>query len=136
MLQLIIIQEKYYLKKLNKLKFEIVSKEEEFDYIIMNNRAFWDEENKGFYYYDQNSEDLIVRAKEVYDGAIPVNLVSERVTSLSDGEIFGYITWGGRPGLAAAAREKESTAIMPQFGYLLTEEQRWHLVQYIRDQSR
>ena len=73
---------------------------------------------------------------KVYDGAIPVNLVSERVTSLSDGEIFGYITWGGRPGLAAAAREKESTAIMPQFGYLLTEEQRWHLVQYIRDQSR
>ncbi|GIS64355.1 MAG: hypothetical protein CM1200mP3_06030 [Chloroflexota bacterium] len=73
---------------------------------------------------------------KVYDGAIPVNLVSERVTSLSDGEIFGYITWGGRPGLAAAARGKESTAIMPQFGYLLTEEQRWHLVQYIREQSR
>jgi len=73
---------------------------------------------------------------KAYDGAVPVNLVSERVTSLSDGEIFGYITWGGRPGLAAAARGKESTAIMPQFGYLLTEEQRWHLVQYIRAQSR
>ena len=73
---------------------------------------------------------------KVYDGAVPVNLLSERVTSLSDGEIFGYITWGGRPGLAAAARGKESTAIMPQFGYLLTEEQRWHLVQYIREQSR
>ena len=38
------------------------------DYQIEN---FWDEENKGFYYYDKNSEKLIVRAKEVYDGAIP-----------------------------------------------------------------
>ncbi len=73
---------------------------------------------------------------KVYGGAVPVNLISERVTSLSDGEIFGYITWGGRPGLAAASRGKESTAIMPQFGYLLTEEQRWHLVQDLRDQSK
>ena len=32
---------------------------------------FWDEENKGFYFYDINSEGLIVRPKEIYDGAIP-----------------------------------------------------------------
>ena len=32
---------------------------------------FWDEENKGFYFYDVNSEGLIVRPKEIYDGAIP-----------------------------------------------------------------
>jgi len=32
---------------------------------------FWDEKNKGFYFYDINSENLIVRPKEVYDGAIP-----------------------------------------------------------------
>jgi len=67
-----------------------------------------------------------------YDGAEPVNLNSDRVRELSDGEIFGYITWGGRPGLAAAAREKSSSAIMPQFGKMLTEEERWHLVQYLR----
>ncbi len=67
-----------------------------------------------------------------YDGAEPVNLNSDRVRELSDGEIFGYITWGGRPGLAAAAREKSSSAIMPQFGKMLTEEDRWHLVQYLR----
>ena len=73
---------------------------------------------------------------KAYSGAAPVNLISERVDDLSDGEIFGYITWGGRPGLAAAGRGKESTAIMPQFGYLLTEEQRWQLVQYIRDQNK
>lgn len=38
------------------------------DYQIEN---FWDEEKKGFYFYDKNAEDLIVRPKEVYDGAIP-----------------------------------------------------------------
>ena len=67
-----------------------------------------------------------------YDGAEPVNLNSDRVRELSDGEIFGYITWGGRPGLAAAARGKSSSAIMPEFGKMLTEQERWHLVQYLR----
>ena len=38
------------------------------DYQIKN---FWDEDNKGFYFYDINSEGLIVRPKEIYDGAIP-----------------------------------------------------------------
>lgn len=69
----------------------------------------------------------------VYEGAAPVNLLSERVTSLTDGEIFGYISWGGRPGLAAAARGKSSSAIMPQFSKLLTEEERWQLVSYLRE---
>ena len=71
----------------------------------------------------------------VYDGAAPVNLVSERVTDLSDGEIFGYISWGGRPGIAAAARGKRSSAIMPQFSKLLTEEERWQLVAYLRQMA-
>ena len=71
----------------------------------------------------------------VYDGAAPVNLVSERVTTLTDGEIFGYISWGGRPGLAAAARGKRSSAIMPQFAKLLSEEERWQLVSYLRQMA-
>ena len=71
----------------------------------------------------------------VYDGAAPVNLVSERVTTLTDGEIFGYISWGGRPGVAAAARGKRSSAIMPQFAKLLTEEERWQLVSYLRQMA-
>jgi uncharacterized protein len=32
---------------------------------------FWDEKNSGFYLYAQDSEQLIYRPKEVYDGAIP-----------------------------------------------------------------
>lgn len=32
---------------------------------------FWDEEQSGFYYYGTDSETLLLRPKEVYDGAIP-----------------------------------------------------------------
>ena len=73
-------------------------------------------------------------SKALNKGAMPVDLTSDRVTSLSDGEVFGYITWGGRPGLAAAARGKDSSAIMPQFGRLLTEQERWELVWYMRQE--
>ena len=73
-------------------------------------------------------------SKALNKGSMPVDLTSDRVTSLSDGEVFGYITWGGRPGLAAAARGKDSSAIMPQFGRLLTEQERWELVWYMRQE--
>lgn len=63
---------------------------------------------------------------------LPINLNSERVRVLSDGEIFSYITWGGRAGLAAEARGKESPAIMPKFISLLSEEERWDLVWFLR----
>ena len=63
---------------------------------------------------------------------LPINLNSERVRVLSDGEIFSYITWGGRAGLAAETRGKESPAIMPKFISLLNEEERWQLVWFLR----
>ncbi len=34
-------------------------------------KYFWDEENKGFFFTPSNQEKLLVRSKEVYDGAIP-----------------------------------------------------------------
>jgi mono/diheme cytochrome c family protein len=72
-------------------------------------------------------------SKALNKGSMPVNLNSDRVRELTDGEIFGYITWGGRAGLAAANRDKLSPAIMPQFTKLLTVEERWELVKYIRE---
>ena len=72
-------------------------------------------------------------SKALNKGSMPVNLDSDRVRELTDGEIFAYITWGGRAGLAAADRDKESPAIMPQYTKLLTVEERWELVQYIRE---
>ena len=35
-----------YLKKIKKLKFKIVDKNEDFDYIIMNNRIIWESNSK------------------------------------------------------------------------------------------
>ena len=32
---------------------------------------FWDRENGGFFFYGRDSEDLIARPREVYDGAVP-----------------------------------------------------------------
>jgi len=34
-------------------------------------KYFWDHENSGFYFTSVNNENLIVRQKEIYDGAIP-----------------------------------------------------------------
>ncbi|WP_102401042.1 thioredoxin domain-containing protein [Haloimpatiens massiliensis] len=34
-------------------------------------RLFWDDENGGFFLYGEDGENLIVRPKEIYDGAIP-----------------------------------------------------------------
>ncbi|MFC4767617.1 thioredoxin domain-containing protein [Effusibacillus consociatus] len=34
-------------------------------------RLFWDEDNGGFFFYGSDSEQLIARPKEIYDGAIP-----------------------------------------------------------------
>lgn len=34
-------------------------------------RLFWDEKSGGFFFYGSDSEELIVRPKELYDGAIP-----------------------------------------------------------------
>ncbi|WP_251859991.1 thioredoxin domain-containing protein [Clostridium sp. Marseille-Q2269] len=44
---------------------------------------FWDKENGGFYLYSKNSEELIVRPKEIYDGAMPSgNAVASLALSL------------------------------------------------------
>jgi len=38
------------------------------DYML---RHFWDDQNKAFFFTADNSEPLLVRSKEIYDGAIP-----------------------------------------------------------------
>ena len=40
--------QKNYLKKLKNFEFKIVDKDENFDFIIMNNRAFWDKKDKTY----------------------------------------------------------------------------------------
>ena len=65
-------------------------------------------------------------------GPLPANLTLELTQDSTDGEIFAFITGGGRQGLAAILRGRTSASPMPEFGKLLTEEERWTLVQYLR----
>lgn len=48
----------YYLKKAISLNDDMI-------------KYFWDDENGGFFFYGNDSEKLIMRPKEIYDGAIP-----------------------------------------------------------------
>ena len=63
---------------------------------------------------------------------VPVDLRLAETVSATDGELFGYISLGGRQGLSARLRDRETTSPMPEFMKLLTEDERWTLVQYLR----
>ena len=62
------------------------------------------------------------------------NIVVGATKNASDGELFGYISRGGKQGLALWLAGRESTSVMPEFFRLLTEGERWTLVQYLRSQ--
>ena len=68
-----------------------------------------------------------------YDkGPFPADLRADLTRASSDGDLFGFISGGGRQGLAVRLRGRESTSTMPEFSKLLTEEDRWALVQFLR----
>ena len=67
-------------------------------------------------------------------GPFPADLMADATGNATDGELFGFISGGGRQGLASILRGRESASPMPEFRRLLTEEERWHLVQYLRSQ--
>ena len=70
-------------------------------------------------------------------GPLPANLMSEISINATDGELFAFISKGGRQGLSSKQVGRDSTSPMPEFGLLLKEEERWQLVQYLREmQSR
>lgn len=67
-------------------------------------------------------------------GPIPADLTSDITKSSTDGDLFAFITLGGRQGAAARIRDRRSTSPMPEYGLLLTENERWTLVQFLRGQ--
>jgi hypothetical protein len=66
-------------------------------------------------------------------GPFPADLTLETTQNSSDGDLFGFITCGGRQGCGAVLRDRPSSSPMPEFGLLLNEAERWALVQYIRN---
>lgn len=68
-----------------------------------------------------------------YDrGPYPADLRSDATKNSTDGELFGFISGGGRQGLAVRLRGRDSTSPMPEYRKLLSEEDRWALVQFLR----
>ena len=63
---------------------------------------------------------------------VPADLTLPLTQGSTDGELFAFITHGGRQGYLAIERGRESTSPMPAFRNLLSEEERWTLVQYLR----
>ena len=64
---------------------------------------------------------------------VPANLTLELTQDSSPGDLFAFISWGGRQGSAANFRGAQSTSPMPQFRLLLTDAERWALVKYLLD---
>ena len=63
----------------------------------------------------------------------PANLTDAETTVAStDGELFAFISLGGRQGSSSLLRGRESTSPMPEFMRLLSEDERWRLVQFLR----
>ncbi len=64
-------------------------------------------------------------------GAVPADLMGPLTSDATSGELFAFITHGGRQGYALIQAGRESVSPMPEFRYLLTEDERWQLVQYL-----
>ena len=70
-----------------------------------------------------------------YSGPRPRNLLLGSALDATDGEVFGWISFGGQPGLAAGLRGLPSPTWMPAFNKLLTEDERWKVVMYLRSKQ-
>ena len=66
-------------------------------------------------------------------GPFPSDLTSDLTQGASDGALFAFISGGGRQGLASVSRGNASGSPMPQFGRLLTADERWTLVKFQRE---
>ena len=62
---------------------------------------------------------------------LPADLSATLPQDTADGDLFAFISWGGRQGSAANFRGRQSSSPMPQFRLLLTEQERWALVVYL-----
>jgi hypothetical protein len=68
----------------------------------------------------------------VTNGPVPANLRLDLTKNSTDGELFGLISCGGRYFCDSVLQGGESQSPMPEFRRLLSEEERWAIVAYIR----
>ncbi|MDA1188272.1 MAG: cytochrome c [Chloroflexi bacterium] len=68
-------------------------------------------------------------------GAAPADLMRGPASTATEGSVFAWISFGGQPGFAMAMIDRESPTVMPQFYQLMTDEEIWTLVMYLKQQS-
>ncbi len=66
-------------------------------------------------------------------GPLPADLMADISTDSQPGELFAFVSEGGRQGYATVLTGRPSTSPMPAFKSLLTEEERWMLVTYLME---
>ena len=76
------------------------------------------------------------KANNNFIGPAPANLKDQSAVASTDGEIFAFISYGGRQGFVAWERGCVSASPMPAFQYLLTDEEKWALVNFIRTNQK
>ena len=67
-------------------------------------------------------------------GPLPANLMLGQTQKATDGELYAFISDGGRQGFALTSAGLESRSPMPPFRNLLSQEDRWALVAFLRAQ--
>jgi mono/diheme cytochrome c family protein len=67
-------------------------------------------------------------------GPLPPNLTKGQTQNATDGELYAFISYGGRQGFALTSAGVESRSPMPPFKNLLSQEDRWALVAFLRTQ--
>jgi len=72
--------------------------------------------------------------KEQSLGPIPADLTLGQTQNATDGELYAFISDGGRQGFALTSAGLESRSPMPPFKKLLSQEDRWALVAFLRAQ--
>jgi len=64
-------------------------------------------------------------------GPFPSDLTADITQNSTIGDIYAFITFGGRQGFAAYSRDRQTTSPMPHFQHLLSEADRWALARYV-----
>ena len=64
-------------------------------------------------------------------GAAPASMMAEVAMNATEGELFAWISYGSRTAFTLAMAGQPNPTVMPDFRYLLSAEDRWHLVSYI-----
>ncbi len=83
-------------------------------------RLFWDEQEGGFYFTGSDAEKILVREKELYDGAIPSGNSIAALDLLRMGRMTSSVAWERKAAQLFKSFGREITAAPSAFAQVLT----------------